>query len=392
MSLNAIVQFAVEPADQAVALTPNDPEAHYTRGLELVNLKRLDEASNELREATRLRPYHYYEWLDLGVTLDRLGDQTGAETALKQSIYLAPSFAQPRWQFGNLLFRQGRYQEAFEQLRSATHSNPKLFTGMLDLAWVAAENRFDAFQSLVEPQTRGNHLEMASFLATHGQAPDAAREVAVAGAPKNSYERLLLQQTISTLLAARQFSDAYTAWMVTHPTASKAPGQVQNGNFMDPIVKDEVGFGWQLPPVPGVTVFIDPVGPDSHCRSLVLNYSGDPAHSAQPTFQLVLLEPHSRYSLALSARTENLISGGPPVIQMLDVSGKTPIILAQSKPLSAGTSEWVDYRVDFSTKDDTSVGVISLQRIPCNESPCPIFGKLWLSRFTLAKNEAEYSR
>jgi Flp pilus assembly protein TadD len=390
LSLNAIIQYEVEPADRAVALTPADPEAHYTRALELVNKQRLDEALVELRQAITLRPHHYYEWLDLGVTLDRSGDQTGAAAALIESIRLAPSFAQPKWQLGNLLFRQGRFEEAFRELRSAAQSNPNLFTGMLDLAWAAADNHFDAFQAFVKPQTAGNHLEIANFLATHGEGAAAAREAKLAGAPKNNHERLLLRQIISTLLAARQFTDAYAAWNVTHAADPGGSDTVVNGNFLTPIVKDDVGFGWQLPPVPGVTVSIDPAGPDSHGRSLVLNYAGDPAHSAAPIYQLVLLQPRSRYTLTFSARTESLVSGGPPVIQILDVTGKTPTILAQSKPVVVGTREWTEQQIDFSTfstQEHTFAAMISLQRDPCSESPCPIFGKLWLGRFTLTRKE-----
>src|SRR5437879_1802970 len=68
LSMLAIIQSRVEPADEAVIVTPTDPEAHYTRALSLVNAQRLEEALAELREATRLRPHHYYQWLDLGVT------------------------------------------------------------------------------------------------------------------------------------------------------------------------------------------------------------------------------------------------------------------------------------------------------------------------------------
>src|SRR6185503_13015231 len=113
LQTSAIIESALEPVDKAVRLTPDDPEAHYTRGLTLVNLERLDDAVVELQQATRLRPHHYYQWLDLGVTLDRLGDHTGAKAALTRSVQLAPNFAQPRWQLGNLLFREGQYDEAF---------------------------------------------------------------------------------------------------------------------------------------------------------------------------------------------------------------------------------------------------------------------------------------
>src|SRR6476469_5314990 len=76
-SAMTIMQQRVEPSNDAVRLTPNDPEAHYTRALALVNLDKLQEAVAELKLAVRLRPHHYYQWQDLGVTLDRLGDQAG---------------------------------------------------------------------------------------------------------------------------------------------------------------------------------------------------------------------------------------------------------------------------------------------------------------------------
>ncbi len=138
-SFISIIQSRLDAADAAVSLTPSDPEAHYTRALTLVNLKRLREAIGELQETTQLRPHHYYEWLDLGVTLDQLGDQTGAAATLGESARLAPYFAQPHWQLGNLLYRQGRFQEAFAELRLGARSNPNLLEGMLDLAWAAAD-------------------------------------------------------------------------------------------------------------------------------------------------------------------------------------------------------------------------------------------------------------
>src|SRR5436190_6925826 len=86
LSTTAILQSSVGPAATAVRLTPRDPEAHYTLALSLVNADRLGDAVLELQQATQLRPHHYYEWLDLGVTLDRLGEQTAAIAALKESI------------------------------------------------------------------------------------------------------------------------------------------------------------------------------------------------------------------------------------------------------------------------------------------------------------------
>src|SRR5207244_3907645 len=160
-------------ADAAVNLTPSDPEAHYLRALSLVNLERLNDAVVELQQATTLRPHDYYEWLDLGVTLERLGDQTAAVAALKESIRLAPSFAQPRWQLGNLLYRQGRYPEAFAELRLGARSNPGLAEGMMELAFASSDGNIETLEGFVQPANARTHLLLARFLVKQGNGADA---------------------------------------------------------------------------------------------------------------------------------------------------------------------------------------------------------------------------
>ncbi len=336
-----------------------------------------------------MRPCHYYEWLDLGVTLDRLGDQRWAVAALGESVRLAPSFAQPHWQLGNLLYRQGRFEEAFAELRLGARSNANLLVGMLDLAWAAANADAGIMERLIQPQTRRSHLEFARYLATQGKGPEAARQVREVGEPQDDGERALLHQTISALLTAEQFSDAYSAWAATHALtfkdAERGPGQLLNGNFVEPIMQDDPGFAWQLLLVPNVSASIDPAGPSPDTRSICLQFTGDNPLRSQLLYQLILVEPNSRYSLSFVARAENLVSGGPPVILALDASGKATRILSQSEPLSAGTNGWTTYKVDFAADQNTSAVVIALRRLACEQSPCPIFGKLWLSGFSLAK-------
>jgi tetratricopeptide (TPR) repeat protein len=385
-SATAIIQSRIEAADEAVRLAPSDPEAHYTRALGLVNLERLEEAIVELRQATRLRPHHYYEWLDLGVTLDRLGDQTSAEAALRESIRLAPFFAQPHWQLGNFLFRQGRYEEAFAELRLGVKSNSSLFEGMMQLAWVAFDGDVGTMEANLQPQSRRHHLELARFLALHEKGLDAAHQVAVAGELASEEERTLRRQIVSDLLAGQLFSDAYAAWATSHPEAgSRGPGQLLNGDFVEPIRQGDPGFGWQVLATPNVVVSLDPSGPTPGARSVRIEFSGDHAPGSQPINQLVLLQPKTRYSLSFMVRAENLVSGGPPLILVLDGGSRAMKILAQSKPFAPGTSEWSAYQMDFATEENTAAVMIALQRAACGESPCPIFGRLWLSRFSLVK-------
>lgn len=385
----AMIQPGTNAADRAVRLTPNDPEAHYSRALSLVNLGRLSEASDELKQAVRSRPHHYYEWLDLGVTLDSLGDQEGAIAALNESVRLAPAFAQPRWQLGSLFFRQAKYEEAFAELRLAAKSNPNLFSAMLDLAWIAADGDVARMEVLIKLESSQNHLALANFLAKHEKSADAARHVREAGEPADDQGRSLLHQTITQLLATRQFSDAYVAWAATHGSVTgngaKGPGQILNGDFVDPIPQNDPGFGWQLSPSPNVAASIDPAGPAADSRSVCFKLSGESAPGTQILSQLILVQPKTSYSVSFVTRTEEIVTGGPLVVSILDPSGQPATVLGQTTPLPTGTSEWKVSKVEFSSGDQTAAIVISLQRLNCSQSPCPIFGRIWLSRFSLSK-------
>src|SRR5882724_5062272 len=383
----AIFQSGIESADSAVKLAPKDPEAHYTSGLLLVNLQRLPEAVVELKQAIELRPHYYYQWLDLGVTLDRLGDQAAAEGALRESVRLAPFYAQPRWQLGNFLFRQGLYQEAFEDLQLGVRGNPSLSEGMFELAWVAADGDVKRFEALTQSATSRKRFELAAFFARQGQGPEAAQEIRAAGTPEDERDLSLLHETITQLLSARKFDDAYAVWVTGHATEvgdrGTKPGHIVDGNFMNPIPQNDPGFGWQLGVVPDVRMSIDPTGPQLGARSLRIEYQGDSPPGSWSIRQVVLLEKHSRYSLNFVARADQLVTGGAPIIVVLDAVGGR--LLGQSNPISVGSTGWIPYKVDFDVDEVTSAATIGLQRQACSQSPCPVFGRLWLSGFSLAK-------
>ena len=383
--MTATVQTNIEAADLAVRLTPNDPEAHYTRAIVLGNLERLSEASVELNHAISLRPHHYYEWLDLAVTMDRLGDQPAAVKAVGESIRLAPSFAQPRWQSGNLLFREGKYDEAFVQLRLGANSNTNLIPSLLVLGWVAADGDVRVAESLIQPRTPLMHLAFAKYLAEQGRGADAAQQAKAAGQPQDETERNLFYHTIEILINSKEFANAYLIWSIRHPSAGDMRMvTLLNGDFSEPIEKNDFGFGWQLAVVPNLTVNIDPNGPRSKGRSLQMRFSGDSDPSSDLIHQLILVEAKGRYTLTFLARTRDLVTGGPPIIAVLDASNPGRI-LSQTKPVSTGTTDWANYRSDFVCDAEVSAVIVVVRRIACPQAACPVFGDLWLGGFTLTK-------
>jgi Flp pilus assembly protein TadD len=384
LQTTAVIQGNLATSETAVRFTPADPEAHYMRAIILGNLDRLDDATAELHETIRLRPHHYYEWLDLAVTLDRLGDYAGARSALDESIRLAPTFAQPRWQLGNLLYRDGKYDEAFVQLRLGANSNADLIPSMLDLAWAAAGGDVASMEALVQPADPRMHLEMARVLARQGRGLDAARHVKDAGEPRDDTERALASGVTNALIKSGKFADAYAVWAVHHPAADPGHSGFSNGDFNEPILKDDPGFGWQIPVISNLSVSVDPEGPLGGGRSIRLQFGGESDPNSDLIAQLILVEPNRKYAVTFMAKTDELVTGGPPNLLVLDPTNPVKV-LGQSKPLSVGKNDWTAYRAEFASDANLSAVIVVARRLPCSEKACPIFGTLWLGKFALTK-------
>ncbi|HYW71447.1 MAG TPA: hypothetical protein VE961_10445 [Pyrinomonadaceae bacterium] len=384
LNTTAIMQASSEPAERAVQLAPTDPETHYTRGLSLVNEQRLQEAVVELNIATILRPRYYYEWLDLGVTKERLGDSAEAEAAIRESIRLAPTFAQPHWQLGNLLFTAGRYPEAFTELRVGAKSNPNLRQGLVRLAWAASGGDIASFVAWAQPVTTKDHLRLALLLAEEGHAKDAVDQLRQGLPAVDDDDNNMLRVTIMRLLAAKEFLGARDAWRLAHPdVANPGEAQVVNGDFIDPIRQNDPGFGWQVGNIPNVSIAVDNAGPAEGARSLRLQFSGEMPPVELAT-QLVVLEPQTRYSLRFFDKSSQLVSGALPRVVIEDVEADPVVALGESASFGSHDGAWASNQTDFATGRNRTVKIV-IYRGPCAQTPCSIFGELWISRFSLVK-------
>jgi hypothetical protein len=271
-------------------------------------------------------------------------------------------------------------------LRLAARSNPKLFEALLDLAWVVGDGEVPVMERLLKPQDAPSKLTLAKYLAKRGKGSDAARQVRETGSTHDEAESAVMRQIIETLLITKQFSEAYETWALTHTSAASSGNgtpRFLNADFVDPIAQNDPGFGWQLSPSTTVLVSIDPAGPVPGTRSICVNFNGESDPGTQLLYQIILVQPKTSYSLSFTARTDDIVSGGPPAVTVIDTSnGKA---LGQSNSIPTGTSAWKQNEVNFSTEEQTRAIIVSLQRFSCSQQPCPIFGRLWVSRFSLSK-------
>ncbi|MBA3442540.1 MAG: hypothetical protein H0T92_22005 [Pyrinomonadaceae bacterium] len=372
-------------ANVAVSSSPSDPEAYYARAMALSSDGEYAASVKELERATLLRPRGYLLWLALGRAREQAGDEQGALAAFGEAVRLAPYYAVPRWQLGNLLLRMDRRDEAFEELRRAATSDPELLPAVIEFAWKSYGRDVTAIEQAVRPQTAAARAALGRFFAKYGYTTEAARLFHAAGGAAYWDQRKLLDE----LFAAGRFQEGYQVWAGTGRGESgdhqTGVARITDGGFEKPSDNDEPGFGWQLArELPRARVRFDADQPRAGAHSLCIEWSGASNQFVPVATQLVLVEPKTRYRLSFTARTEDLVTAGLPIVSVIDVSrdGKE---LARSSPLSQGTSGWLPYTVELTTSGETKAVRIQIRRDDCGSGSCPIFGRVWFDNFSLEK-------
>lgn len=370
-------------ADRAVALLPGDAEAHSARGDVLQSIEDYPQAQDEFTRAVQLRPRDYFLWLLLGVMRDQNQDQEGALRALGQSVALAPSYAPPRWQSGNLLLRMGRPDQAFIELRRAANSNPTLWPNVIDLAWGVYGHDPGVVISVLQPETDIARMALALFFARHNQSAAALEQFRSTRAlPGTSTESLL-----EALLQTGAFAEAYEVWARMHSLPLTSAAGVRDGGFEETITVGQSGFGWQIPTgVPNVAMSVDEGERQNGNRSLRIDFRGNSNPTSPLLTQLILVKPLTRYHVGVFALSKEFVSAADPVITLVDASDPKSTVLVQSPPLRSDPKVWREFAIDFTTNAGTRAITVRVARQPCANDPCPAFGTLWLDSFSMTAN------
>jgi tetratricopeptide (TPR) repeat protein len=380
-SSNAALSNQTSAVDRAVRLSPSDAETHYALGDVLQRAEDYAQAKLEFERAVQLRPRDYYLWLVLGVTRDADNDQDGALRALRQSASLAPAYAQPSWQLGNLLLRMGQLDQAFVELRKAAQGDPTTLPVVIDLAWGLSNHDAQKTAAMVQPETDSTRLALALFLAKHNQGAAAAEQFLLTKANSDAKAEALLDE----LLKARAFDDAYRVWARMRGVSATNPGAMLfDGGFEGWVATGQSGFGWQIAPsITNVEMSIDTSERQSGGRSLRAEFRGNSNPAASLLTQLVLVKSQTHYQITFAALTRDFVSAAAPVVTVNDASDPKHAMLAQSPPLLPDKNGWRTFTLELTTNAATRAIVVSVARQNCANDPCPAFGSLWLDSFSI---------
>jgi tetratricopeptide (TPR) repeat protein len=372
-------------AQAAARLDSADPESHYAIAVAYSARGKFAEAAREFEQAIERRPQDYFFWLELGRARDQLGDRKGSLAALHEAVRLAPHYSRPRWELGNVLLREGRLAEAFEEILQAARSDTALLPAVCDLVWQAGGRDAQVVEDTIRPRTPREFLTLSRFFATHGHAMRSLQLLAqAAGVPEQGRRDLL-----NDLLNAGEDRAAYAIWAKGNSQAPTGPeegtGLLYDGGFELGLESNEPGFGWHSV---GDRKVVDILRDDSQHSggnfSVLLHWHGEPDPARGFLTQRVLVKPGARYKLQFATCTRGLVSGGLPILT-LSYGSQGENEIARSLPLDPKTGCWQENLIEFTAPEDTDSVLIAVKRGRCARGvePCPIFGNLWLDDFKL---------
>ena len=377
----------IEMARLAARWAPDNALAHWRLGsLQERNFsaENLSAAVREYRLAVEVEPYDFRYWLELGRALEAAGDTPNAERALRRAVELAPAYAHPRWQYGNVLLRQGKVDEAFAELARAADADSAMQPPVFGLAsQVFGGDPARISSVLPSPALR---LQFALSLIRAGKPDQALSVVQTVSAADRKSESQTVDEVGKALIASHYYHAALSL-LRDSPAASElpAPEQFWNGGFETHLpTHDDKPFHWLIDSHTQAQITIDNARPHSGQNSLRIVFKSPGKLENIPVSQMVIIEPDTQYKLQFYARTEGLVSASTPLVVVKDLAGQT---LASSPALPANTNDWQAVTFNFKTKPKEEGVLVSFYRETCsNQDPiCPIFGNVWYDDFNLQR-------
>jgi len=378
-----------ELAQLAVKWAPNDPFAHFMLGdLEQkeLSLTQLADAVREYEIAVRLAPNDYRYWMQLGRALEASGDVDGGEKALRRAHELAPSYSYPRWYLGNLLLREGKQDEAFREFVQASQADSGLLPQVFSLSWELFGGNADQIATIACPNTDAR-AQLAIYLVNRNEADSAIR----IWESLSSEDRKDLRDVAETLKKSL-FDSGHFHYVLeimrdleTDTNSLPQPEKFFNAGFEKDTSSRTAGkFGWSIDTSVQAQISVDHSQWHNGRGSLKIIFKSPGNLDTINVSQIVVVEPDTQYRFECYARTQDLRSGGTPVIAILDAENKT--LLARSTPLPDGTNEWQPVTFEFRTKRRMEGITVTLGRASCGSDPlCPIFGTVWYDDFSLQR-------
>lgn len=384
----AVEDGGIDMARMATRWAPADPFVHWRLASldeKVFSAANLADAVREYQLAVILSPNDYRYWMELGRSLEATGDIADGEKALQRAVELAPAYSHPRWQYGNLLVREGKLDEAFVQLARAAEADDLMRPPVFGLAWQVFNGDVDKIATAACP-TAAVRIDFATYLIRQGKVDDAVRIWRSVNQEDRKAHSDLDEGFKKTLMQSKHFRAVFEVMKEIDPDPNgPVPEQFWNGGFERDIEpSSEKSFYWVISSRPQVRVGTDTTAHSGH-GSLRIVFKASNKLDSIGVAQAIVVTPDTQYHFECFLRTQELISGATPLISIVDAT--TDAVLINSPPVASGTNGWQRVTLDFKTNPKSDGIIVKLSRGSCGEDQvCPIFGTIWYDDFSLQRS------
>ena len=376
---------AKEVAALALRLSPGDPMVNWFVAGTRKNIftpEGVSATANAYETVARLSPNDYRWWVELGRAREQTEEIEAAEKAYRRAVEIAPNYVYPHWQLGNFYLRQGRSQEAFDELKKSAVSNSVYRNQVFSIVWDFYEKDTARLEEIAgsAPSVRA---DLAKFYASKQRAEDSLRIWNTLSDEEKTADAAVARIIAQAFYEKRIFrqSQEFVRELGIEPEARFET--VQNAGFETPFGNlNETYFGWKVVPKDKLEVKFDPTQKKEGRRGLRLSFTGFSEPNLYNIYQYVTVQPTGRYRLTFWLRTENLKSGGTPALEIYNANDDKTIVA--SEPYPTGTTDWQQIKLEFGAPANAEAVGVRTIRAFCG-AECPIIGTIWYDDFKLEK-------
>ncbi|HEY0428205.1 MAG TPA: tetratricopeptide repeat protein [Pyrinomonadaceae bacterium] len=372
-----------EHAEVAIYLSPSDPQGYYA--LAVLNEKSflaedLPKAVAEYEKATALSPYDFRLWLALGRARERSGDAAGAENALRRAVELAPNYAEVRWTLGNNLLRQGKTEDAFNEIGKAIAGDSKYINQAVATASDIFDGQLPEIKRYLGDSPQVNSA-LATYLAKRKRFEEALQ---IWNSLSENDRRTVFRQSSDELynemIAAKKYRAAADIQKHLTGATDLSIGKINNGGFEEELKTSNPSvFDWQF--AEGLQPQIGPNNAQKHGGnlSLLIIFNSPEGRDFRAISQTIAVEAGKKYEFETFYKSE-LKTQATLKWEIADASdGK---ILAATGAISS-SADWTSLKTEFVVPENSEGVVIRLARDACKSMICPISGSVWFDDFSI---------
>lgn len=336
-------------------------------------------SSENLETAVFYRPKDHALHLRLGKIRFLQGRTEPAENAFRQAVNLAPHYGEPHYYYGKFLVAEQRKTEGFSELRAAFQRDPQYFSEVFALARrESGENISDAI-GLLSPLDEPKTEKLAGILYEQNEYAALARfgcgDEGLSGGKRDEF--------ITKLFEKRMYIYAFQIHARDCEMQNRDLGKISDGGFENGELREGFGFGWRVRDLPdAVKISYEKDNPASGSRSLRFDFNGNFEPLSPLVSQTLIAEKNRQYVFSYAYRAEKITTGGVPVLQLIFKRPNADVVYKEIK-LSGEENVWNKNSSAIQTGSQTEVLEIRLTRQSCNQSLCPIYGRLQLDDFAL---------